>query len=172
MRRLALLVVSLVVLVGVNAAVWRKEATFRQGRTVYLNLAPRDPRSLMAGDYMDLRWVVPRGIASMIRNDPERREGLVVLGLDERGVASVERFHRPGEELSGREQLLRYELREGRVVMGSDAFFFEEGTARYHQGAVFGELSVTRDGEAVLVALCDRRLERVGPPRKETEARR
>jgi len=54
---------------------------------------------------------------------------------------------------------LRYRIRKGRVWLGTNAFFFEEGTAERFRTARYGEFRVDRaSGEAVLVGLRDERL--------------
>ena len=51
---------------------------------------------------------------------------------------------------------LRYRLRGNQVWLGTNAYFFEEGSARHYERARFGEFRVDRDtGEAVLVGLRD-----------------
>jgi len=46
----------LVILAVMNFSIVGKEQHLKQGDTVYLKLAPVDPRSLMQGDYMALRF--------------------------------------------------------------------------------------------------------------------
>ena len=61
--RLAILVLgAFIVLALVNLQIFGKEAIIRDGRTVLLRLAPVDPRSLIQGDYMALRY----GIAGWV----------------------------------------------------------------------------------------------------------
>ena len=43
-----------------NVAIYRNERLLASGETLYLELAPVDPRSLMQGDYMRLRYAVER----------------------------------------------------------------------------------------------------------------
>ncbi len=53
-----LLVLIAVILAVMNTAIWQKEQILAEGETVYLKLAPVDPRSLMQGDYMRLRYAI------------------------------------------------------------------------------------------------------------------
>jgi uncharacterized membrane-anchored protein len=51
---------------------------------------------------------------------------------------------------------MRYRIRDGRVWLGTNAYFFAEGSATRFAHARYGEFRVDRSsGEAVLVALCD-----------------
>src|SRR5690606_9942359 len=54
--RIVTLVAGLLVLGAVNYAIYAKERVIRDGDVVFLELAPVDPRSLMQGDYMALRF--------------------------------------------------------------------------------------------------------------------
>jgi uncharacterized membrane-anchored protein len=57
---------------------------------------------------------------------------------------------------------LRYRIRANRVWLGTNAFFFEEGSAARFNGARYGEFRVDRaSGEAVLVGLRDAALKRL-----------
>jgi uncharacterized membrane-anchored protein len=140
---LLLVVLALVVLVV------RKEQVLTHGTPLLLELAPVDPRSLMQGDYMVLDYAVSRELGWS--NAPE--EGRLVLRLDEHGVGRFVRKHEPETPLAPGELLLRYKVRDGRIRLGAESFFFQEGHADRYAGAKYGELRVTGDGSSVLVGL-------------------
>lgn len=54
---------------------------------------------------------------------------------------------------------------DGRVKFATNAFFFQEGHAKYYAGARYGEFRVAPSGELLLTHLRDEKLERLGPPR-------
>jgi uncharacterized membrane-anchored protein len=140
---LVLVVLALVVLVV------RKELVLAHGTPVLLELAPVDPRSLMQGDYMVLDYAVSREL----RQSEGPREGLLVLRLDENGVGHFVRQHTPDTPLAPGELLLGYKQREGRIRLGAESFFFQEGHADRYAGAKYGELRVAENGSSVLVGL-------------------
>ena len=144
----ALIVVgALLVLGALNAAIVAKERIKRSGEIVYLALAPVDPRSLIQGDYMALRFALTR--------DLERRDEAGQRRAREGEIAFA------GElcDAAAAPLRLRYRIRNGQVWLGTNAFFFEEGTAERFSRARYGEFRVDRDtGEAVLVGLRDDRL--------------
>ena len=132
-------------------AVMQKERLLASGDTVLLELAPVDPRSLIQGDYMRLNYAITRTIQEQASWP---RDGAIVVTLDSAGVATFVRRDdssplRPGEHR------LRYRKRDGRVRVGTDAFFFQEGTARRYERARYGELKVAADGGSVLVGMRD-----------------
>ena len=142
---------ALLVLGAVNGAIVGKERIKREGEVVYLRLAPVDPRSLMQGDYMALRFAVADEIA---RDDEVRhrlRNGemaLAAVTLDDKRIATL------ANDPSQASIRLRYRLRGGQIWLGTNAFFFEEGTAKRYEEAKYGEFRVDREsGEAVLVGL-------------------
>jgi uncharacterized membrane-anchored protein len=142
-----LLAIAVVLVLGaVNWSIVAKERIKTQGERIFLALAPVDPRSLMQGDYMALRFDLANNISTA-------GEGRAPLLVDERGIATLSanpetaRLH------------IRYRIRNGQVWLGTNAYFFEEGTAQRYQGARYGEFRVDRDsGEAVLVGLADENL--------------
>ena len=151
MVRVATVAAVLLVLVAVNHSILAKEHIRTDGERIYLALAPVDPRSLMQGDYMALRFEITRHI-------PTGTSGSAGVLVDANGVATFN----PDQKAPGLR--LRYRIRNGEVWLGTNAWFFEEGTAEHYDGARFGEFRVDRDsGEAVLVGLADKDLRHLGP---------
>jgi uncharacterized membrane-anchored protein len=139
-----------------------KEHILATGRPVYLDLLPRDPRSLMQGDYMVLRYALEPDV---LAQKPARGKGALVVRLDERGVASLARLDAGDQPLAANEQLLRFRyLPDGAppVRIGAESFFFEEGTADVYAGARYGKLVVDAAGRSVLVGLADESLAPLG----------
>jgi uncharacterized membrane-anchored protein len=133
------------VLGAVNWSIYSKERIKTQGERVYLELAPVDPRSLMQGDYMALRFSLANGLST-------RAGGSAPVVVDSNGVATLAAGSAGTEFLR-----IRYRVRNGQVWLGTNAYFFEEGTAQRYEQARYGEFRVDRQtGEAVLVALRDK----------------
>ena len=148
---------ALLVLGAMNMAIVGKEQIRRSGEVVYLPLAPVDPRSLIQGDYMALRFALTADIERREAADQRgAREGVVAfasVALDDQRVARL------AGDGAAPTLKLRYRIRHGQVWLGTNAFFFEEGTAERYNGARYGEFRVDREsGEAVLVGLRDARL--------------
>ena len=152
-----------------NYSIWQKERVISQGQKVYVALAPRDPRSLMQGDYMALNFGMPGeviealgGESSWWRDDetqkPMSRRNTVVAKLDTRGVATVLRIAADKETLAAGELLLPVQYKGGRWALVTDAFFFPEGAGKSLEGAKFGELRALGNGLALLVGLADENL--------------
>jgi uncharacterized membrane-anchored protein len=157
-------VLALVCLAIPAGLVAHKERILATGQPVYLDLEPRDPRSLIQGDYMVLRYAMEEDV---LARAPAPGKGTLVVALDDRGVASFVRLDR-GEPLAAREQRLRFRhVRQGdpSVRIGAESFFFEEGTADIYASARYGKLMVDPEGRSVLVGLADENLQPLGPPR-------
>ena len=156
--RLLTLLGALLVLGTVNFAIYGKERIKSGGEVVYLKLAPVDPRSLMQGDYMALRFALVQELERSLESNaaPSPREGevrwaSVALAADH--VATLSNTA-PATALK-----LRYRIRNGHVWLGTNAFFFQEGDAQRFSGACYGEFRVDHSsGEAVLVGLRDEAL--------------
>jgi len=163
MRKVIVLASALLILVGVNASIYRKEQLLTHGRIVLLELAPVDPRSLMQGDYMALGFKAAN-VAFGGRTDLKKTpgDGRVVLTLDERGVGAFKRFD-DGSPLSANEVAMRYRIRNDQPKFATNAFFFQEGHGSYYTKASFGEFRVARSGECILTGLRDQNLQPLGP---------
>lgn len=147
---------GLLVLGVANAAIWQKEQLIRTGTAVYMELAPADPRSLMQGDYMRLRFALPW----RERKDADQGPFIpqVVAVRDARGVARLARFH-DGQALAKGEFLIDLIRRNGEWVFVTDAWYFKEGESERWSKARYGEFRVQPDGKALLVGLRGPKLE-------------
>jgi uncharacterized membrane-anchored protein len=163
MRNLAIIVGGVLILAAANFGIYQKEQLLAHGRSVLLELAPVDPRSLMQGDYMALRFRVATD-AFRGGNPESLKDGRVVLAVDDRGVGTFKRFD-DGTPLGPGELAMRYRVRNQEPKFATNAFFFQEGHAEYYAGARFGEFRVSSAGDAILTALRGGKLETLGPPR-------
>jgi uncharacterized membrane-anchored protein len=121
-----------------------------------LRLAPIDPRSLIQGDYMLLRYAMANSIPKKQLQD----KGDIVVSLDENDAARFIRIY-DGGPLQAGEHLLFYRNRGG-PRFGAESFFFQEGYAASYAPARYGELSVDKTGASVLVGLRGEDLKRLG----------
>lgn len=146
------LIAGFVVLATANYTIHKREQLLSEGRVVLLALAPVDPRSLMQGDYMALRFAVAD--AAFGAGTPARalRDGHLVLKLDDRGIGSFHRFD-DGSPPAADELRMRYRIRDGKPRFATNAFFFQEGDAARYESARFGEFRVDPAGEAILTGL-------------------
>lgn len=161
----AILGLWLLVLLGIlNWLVYQKEEVLKNAQTVLLELAPVDPRSLIQGDFMVLRYRIADELSSELTS-VERREDTMLLALDARNVASlVQSSFANAAPLVGavpegaRTQRLKYHVINGRCSLGAESFMFEEGQADHFAKAKYGELKVQENGDSVLVGLRDENL--------------
>ncbi len=150
----ALIVLKLIIVLGVvNGAIFRKQAIVNSGRTIFLELAPVDPRSLMQGDYMVLRYA--------LNNDPNFRKtvsdiqtrGQIILKIGDRDIATFSRIADSSFELTDDEIVLKYRKMRSGIRFGIESFFFQEGRADHYQNSKYAELKVSENGEPVIVDL-------------------
>lgn len=157
-RRVTIVLGALLVLGAVNAAIFDKERIRRGGEIIYLQLAPVDPRSLVQGDYMALRFALVDQIERRRQDDKQSERngdvGFAAITLDAEHIARL------ASDAAATPLKLRFHIRDGHVWLGTNAFFFEEGTAARFRDARYGEFRLDRtSGEAVLVGLRDDRLD-------------
>ncbi|MGZ0656635.1 GDYXXLXY domain-containing protein [Coraliomargarita sp. W4R72] len=131
-----------------NLAIWQKEATLANGETVYLRLAPVDPRSLMQGDYMVLDYAIAREVRD---TKMPTLGGRLVLELDAKGVAHFARLD-DDSELATNERYLAYKNRYG-AKFGIESFFFQEGKADKYEQAEFAKIRLSQNGSVMLIDL-------------------
>ncbi len=170
--RKAIAICALLIILGLmNWSIYAKEKHLAAGKIVYLELVPVDPRSLMQGDYMALRFDLENRINSERRNSAshngeesktESHDGHVIVTLDERNIG---RFHALAESdnVANSQLRLRYRIRKGRVKFATNAFFFQEGHAKPYESARYGQFRVGKQGDLLLADLFDKDLMKIAP---------
>lgn len=128
-----MIALSIFVLAALNYGVYANQKIIDNGEVVLLMLAPVDPRSLMQGDFMRLRYDLERSVPSdAYSNLPER--GYMMIQADENNVAALVRIH-DGEPLNDGEKLLHFNKKRGLQIM-PNSFMFQEGHAEHYDNAV------------------------------------
>lgn len=159
-RNLLLWLFAFLAVVVINVLVIQKEQLLATGQLVLLELAPVDPRSLVQGDYMRLRF----DISDEVETETNMRDGFIVVRLDSENVARYVRIYDQNTSLAQDELLLRFRQRTYDVRVGPESFFFQEGTAKYYNNARYGEFRVSKSGDVLLTGLRGEDFEELGPP--------
>ncbi|QDL55476.1 GDYXXLXY domain-containing protein [Rhodoferax aquaticus] len=154
-QALSLLAGGLLTVLVANGAIWQKEGLIANGTRMYVALQPVDPRSLMQGDYMQLRFVSLDSTQLPVLDNMTGHRPTLLATLDARGVATLKGVHTSTVPLQPNEQLVQLTPKDGQWVLVTDAWFFKEGQAARWQAAKFGEFRVLPDGRALLVGLAD-----------------
>jgi uncharacterized membrane-anchored protein len=158
-----LVILGAILIFGVsNYSIYHKESILRNGETIYLKLAPVDPRSLMQGDYMALHFEVADKILKEIKKiklDSQRKiilNGLAVLKIDKNRVAHFKSLYDKNIKLKKDEVLIKYQFTKYRVKLITNAYFFEEGKGKRYQKAKYGKFKLDpKSAEAILVSLAE-----------------
>jgi len=158
MRTLLIWIAAVFVFGNFYTMVAQKEALRRNGQTVFLALAPVDPRSPFQGDYMALNYEIMNQLNHDRFDSTKPKQptsGVVVIQIDSQNVGRFVRFHQE-ETLSPGEHLLKFHHNDWRAVIGAESYFIPEGSGPSFEHATFGELKVEPDGTPLLIALCDK----------------
>lgn len=181
MRAFGLMAGLVAALALANTEIYRNEQILARGQRVVLALAPVDPRSLMQGDYMDLRYdvavqvprVLDKASSAVARAIEAQRGGYLLLEPDRLGVhrlaavladpdiqesGSSVPHGLAGAEPATATAILAFRLRHDAVRIGTNAWFFPEGQAQRYAGARFGEFRVDKHGAGRLLRLLDEQL--------------
>jgi len=148
----------MIVLLYFNLSIFHKEQLLKGGHLVYLELAPVDPRSLLQGDYMALRYSISRDI----QYDSLPKRGYCVVTLDPAGIASLSRFQKDQTPLYSGEYLIEYTIPEKwQLHIGAESYFFQEGQAKKYEKAKYGGIKIDKAGNSLLVGLYDEQLHKI-----------
>jgi uncharacterized membrane-anchored protein len=132
-------------------AVASKEKLLSNGKLVLLELAPKDPRSLMQGDYMRLTYAIGQGL----KYDSVPTRGYCVVTLQPNGVAQRVRLQKNRLPLNPDETLIKYTLGKWTINIGAESYFFQEGRSNTINEAKYGGVKVDDRGNSILIGLYD-----------------
>jgi uncharacterized membrane-anchored protein len=142
---------ALAVLAVANLGIWQKEKLIAEGRPLFVELAPVDPRSLMQGDYMQLRFrMVPEVTNQM--PEPFGQRPRMVVKVDPRGIATPQRLDQ-GTPLATDELAVELTWFRWGWSLASDGWYFREGDAARWARARYGEFRVDSAGHVLLVGM-------------------
>jgi len=157
MRKLKWIIIlmnSIILLFFFNWSVLSKETLLKDGKLILLELAPVDPRSLMQGDYMSLRYA----ITSDIPADSVPHRGFVIVKLRPNLVAERMRIQEQISPLQADEYAIPYTSGAWTINLGAESFFFQEGEADKYAEAKYGAIRTNKNGELVLIGLYNDKL--------------
>jgi len=149
MKQILITLLAVLILLAVNFSIYQKEKLLKQGQSFFLELAPVDPRSLMQGDYMILRYKIADEVTA------EQADGRLVIEPDENKVAHFKMLYDDKTPLTENQQLLRFRKRGDTIRLGAESFLFQEGHADLYRNARYGELKIAESGESILISLRD-----------------
>ena len=170
MRKWLILLCAPLILAVVNVVIWQNERLIKQGETVLLELVPVDPRSLMQGDYMALRFAMADAIRQQLKGNNERFTGQVIVQLDADKRASLVGLD-TGATLEQGQLRLQFRLRNNQIKFATNAFFFQEGTGSLYQQAKYGLFRVNAEGQLLLTHLVDAELQTLGQAKQLQSAK-
>lgn len=153
MRTSLIILWSLIVFAAFNYSIYDREQVKKHGVTIYLKLAPVDPRSLMQGDYMRLRYEIENSFPQEV---PHIRK--VVICADENNEAQFVRVY-DKEPLGEGEYLLNT---QNRRIM-PNTFLFQEGHRKPYEEARYGIFKFTSNGSSLLVGLANKDHQEIKP---------
>jgi uncharacterized membrane-anchored protein len=159
--RLRLLVIGAALLAALAWFNWQVAASERhiaEGRPIFFELGGYDPRSLIQGDYVALRY----SLTDELTDSELPPAGQLAVKADTDGVVTAARYYTPGTPLADGEFLVNYHRSGWAINVGPDSFFFQEGEADRYTSARFAELRVLPSGATVLVSLRGDDLELLG----------
>ena len=145
-------------LIYFNYSISKKEQLLKEGKLILLELAPIDPRSLMQGDYMTLRY----NISENINPDSLPRRGYCIVQLDSNRVASKIRFQKSISPLNEGDHAIKYTIPDDwNVNIGAESYFFQEGHAERYDAAKYGGVKVDKNGNSLLIGLYDNKQRKI-----------
>ncbi len=152
LTRLGIAACALAVLVVANVGIWQKETLIAEGKPVFIELGPVDPRSLMQGDYMRLAFRLPPDNRDEMVRQRDSWRPRAIGKPDARGIVALERMD-DGRPLEPGEIAIQLTPTRNGWTLVTDAWYFKEGDAARWERAKYGEFRVAPDGRALLVGM-------------------
>lgn len=163
MIKILVLALFVLVIVGLNFAVYDKNNIKQQGEVVYLQLRPVDPRSLMQGDYMALAYDLELK-PKIDPNAKDTHKKFMVLDIDQNHVAQFSELinNKTEIKLKPNQKIIKISFRYNQAKIRPDAFFFQEGHGELYAKAKYGIFKFKGSDVYILDGLADENRKRLG----------
>lgn len=157
MTRKIIIILNFIILMSFfSLNVYKQEKIKKINSKLILELAPVDPRSLLQGDYMVLRYdIVDSLYVFELEEESKLSKGFVMLEKDDRGISH---FVGVSEEWKKGSIAFRKDM-SGTYSIGADSYFFEEGTGDLYQGARYAEFYIYDKGKIKIKGLLNKDME-------------
>lgn len=170
-RILKISIAPILVSLVISCLVIQKENLLQNGRSIFLKLAPVDPRSLIQGDYMILDYETIRNYQTQQSDYPETKNTIrktqFIFEVDNQNVATIVEEYTPNQKLKTNQFVLNIKITGYyQLNLGAESFLFQEGDGTYYEQAEYSELKVDPSGNTLLVGLRDKNLEPLNSPPK------
>lgn len=157
-NRILIAVLVLLQIAAMSLQIGKSEHLLSHGQLIKLQLEPLDPRSLIQGDYVRLRYTISQPPIFDSKNGevPSKQKIAVVLAPNTAtGVHEFSRVYTKGEALGpGEVRINGTRIGYEGINYGIETYFIPEGTGRnYEQHAKFAEVKVSAGGDAMLERL-------------------
>lgn len=90
-----------------------------------------------------------------IQTKEHNQDGYIIVSVNEHDVGRFIGMFQ-GEPLLEDQVKMQYRIRNRKVQFATNAFFFQEGTAKQYEQARYGEFRVANNGELLLNTLRDK----------------
>lgn len=131
------------------------------GETVLLDLRPVDPRALMMGDFMALRY--SEEVSQDLPKDIPP-SGQFVLVVGDNKIGTFVRLDN-GAPLASNEIKINYIRQKRGVTFGAPRYYFQNGTAKIYEAGEYGIFRIAPSGRAILVGLADENFKKIEAPK-------
>ncbi len=168
MRNTILLITAVVILGIFNFSIYQKESILSNGQRVLLKLTPADPRSMMQGDYMRLRYEIEAAINKSDKNQLKEHH-LAVIKIDDKNIGHFVRIFN-NEQLADNEKLIKFRYKEGSFPTAKikpDSFLFQEGLQPLYQKAAYAIFHYNGTKDYLLQGMADANLSEINPSANE-----
>lgn len=134
------------------------ESNLKSAQEIIVKLAPRDPRSLLQGDYVVLNYDISRDAQKAIKNKKVNKVKVVLSKQNE--IYIFDSVYTPTQNISLKENQLFMNgkvKKWGLVYFGIENFFIEEGTGlEVERKAKYAKIKVTLKGDAFITELLEK----------------
>jgi uncharacterized membrane-anchored protein/uncharacterized membrane protein len=139
------------------------ERLLTTGSIVKLELQPIDPRSLLQGDYVRLRYIIselPDGVSQELDKHPIRGHVEIVLAKNNQGLHVFDRLYTSGEAIGPDEIVINGKKESytwNQITYGIENYFIPEGSGlEVEANAHFAYVRIGSNGNAMLERLSEK----------------
>lgn len=155
-KKLILLINFILVITLINVMMYQSEQTIKNGKLVFFEIVPIDPRSIIQGDYMTLNYnISSQGDKKMPSS------GVAYIGINKEQIVVEINQDSTLLDKSLRVLPIQYTKVGSRLRFGIESYLFQEGKAKSFEKAKYSGVRINATGNCILVGLYKSDLEEI-----------
>ena len=163
------IILVIVVFYIINIYIKTNEEILKSEKFYILEIESKNIWNFLKQDYIELNYKffdkvffdkVYFNNNNFINNNFVNKYSIVLIKTNNKGLARFKKIYQ-GETLKNNEIILNIKIKNDKIYIGDNKFYFLEGESYKYSFAKFAYLNINKNGDAILVKLLDKNFNKI-----------